>query len=163
MNVQRSLETGSLYERDFHAWLDTQARLIRSGTPEALDLPNLLEEVEAMDAAQISELESRIAVILEHLLKFHYGRNRQPAIGWRRTLLVQRHDLARLLKKNPSLKRLFAEAIGEEYASARKQALLSFEEYEPHLLDDYAAIIPADCLYSVAQVLDEDWHPDTAV
>jgi len=160
MNMQTTIEAEQLYDRDFHAWLQVQARLLRRGEVDALDLPNLLEEIEDMGASQISELESRLAIIIEHLLKFHHGANRQPAAGWKRTLLTQRYDLARLLKKSPSLRRLVENAVQENYTQARRLALASFEEYEPHLLDRYTQAMPTDCPYTTQQILDEDWLPE---
>lgn len=38
-----------LYERDFHAWANEQAALLRSGRVAKADLANLAEAIESMD------------------------------------------------------------------------------------------------------------------
>jgi len=163
MNVQTKVTAPGLHDRDFHAWLEGQARVLRRGAPDALDLPNLLEEIEDMGNAILRELESRIALILEHLVKYRYSANRDPALGWRRTLLEQRTRVSRLLHRNPSIRRRLDGTIAAEYAGARKLALLSFEEYDPARLDGYRVRIPETCPYTVEQILDEDWLPDPQV
>jgi hypothetical protein len=39
-------ERGSLYERDFCLWVEEQARLLRRGDLESLDVANLVGEIE---------------------------------------------------------------------------------------------------------------------
>jgi len=38
----------TLYETDFHLWLEETAQALRDGNLEQLDRENLLEEIEAM-------------------------------------------------------------------------------------------------------------------
>lgn len=38
----------SLYETDFYAWTQEQAKLLRKGQWNELDLPNLIEEIESL-------------------------------------------------------------------------------------------------------------------
>lgn len=160
MNAQAPIETDSLYERDFHAWLTVQATLLRRGDLDALDLPNVLEELEAMGRSETSEVRSRLTVILEHLLKVQFAVNREPEKGWRRTLLTQRDDLDRVLGDSPSLRPRVGEFLPEAYRSARKRALAAFDEYEGHRIEHYRAVLPKKCPYSTVQTLDEDWFPD---
>jgi len=46
------MPASSLYETDFYGWTQEQARLIRSGTISALDMENILEEIEAMGRSE---------------------------------------------------------------------------------------------------------------
>jgi len=136
----------ALYGTDFVLWLDEQGRALRSRRVSDLDVPNIIEEIEALAGDQRRELGSRIRVVLTHLLKLSY----QPAKktrSWRVTLLTQRDELAQLLEQSPSLRRLIPEAIQRNYPRARRAAAvetgLSLERF------------PLDCPYSVANVLDE--------
>lgn len=160
MTMQATIETDSLYERDFHAWLTVQAALLRQGDLAALDLPNLLEEIETLGKSETQQMRSRLTVILEHLLKYQFGLNRDPERGWRRTLVTQRDDLGKLLKASPSLRARLTGALAEDYASARKRALAAFDEYEPHNLALYRETLPSACPYTLEQILDEDWLPE---
>ena len=81
-----------LYESDFYAWTQRQAALIRDGDIAAVDLPNVLEEIETWRRKEVSKLRSRCTVLATHLLKQMF----QPARAgrsWRTTILNQRMPL----------------------------------------------------------------------
>ncbi|MGI9275123.1 MAG: DUF29 domain-containing protein [Endozoicomonas sp.] len=58
-----------LYDTDFYSWTQRQAELIRDGRLPGLDLENILEEIESMGRNDYRVLQSRIALVLMHLLK----------------------------------------------------------------------------------------------
>jgi len=58
------------YEDDFYAWTVEQARLLRSGELSAIDAANVAEEIESMGRSDRRAIESRLAVLLTHLLKW---------------------------------------------------------------------------------------------
>ena len=60
----------SLYDRDFYAWANEQAALIRAGRLEEVDLENVAEEIESMGRSERRELINRLAVLLLHVLKW---------------------------------------------------------------------------------------------
>ena len=62
------------YETDFYAWTLEQAELLRSGRLSELDLVNLTEEMENMGRSEKRELESRLTVLLHHLLNGSFSR-----------------------------------------------------------------------------------------
>lgn len=61
---------GKLYDRDFYAWTQAQAALLRNHQWSQLDLPNLIEEIEALGRQQHQELRSHLSLLLAHLLKW---------------------------------------------------------------------------------------------
>jgi hypothetical protein len=61
----------STYESDFYGWVTEQANLLKSGRLNELDTANLLEEIEGMGKSEKRALENRLAVLLQHLLKWH--------------------------------------------------------------------------------------------
>jgi hypothetical protein len=78
-----------LYDTDFFRWTKEQAQLLRRRAETAnnddLDYRNLAEEIESVGASQKREVRSRLALILQHLLKWHY----QPDLrsrSWEATL-----------------------------------------------------------------------------
>ena len=163
MNIQTPLHQAGDerdgYRRDFRAWARAQGRALRSGALDALDLANLAEEVEALGISQERELLSRLTVLIEHLLKFEHGDQRQPAAGWKRTIRIQRRELDRLLARSPSLTRLLPEYAAEAHQGGREDALLSFEEFEPEAVASYRDRLPVSCPYSVEQLLDPGFLP----
>ncbi|MCW5206537.1 DUF29 domain-containing protein [Desulfobulbus sp. F5] len=48
------------YDTDFYGWIQEQAALIKAGRLDAVDLKNLLEEVESMGRSEENALESRL-------------------------------------------------------------------------------------------------------
>jgi hypothetical protein len=63
------------YDADIIAWANEQAHLLRSGRFDCLDIAHLAEEIEDVGKSEQRELAHRMAVLLSHLLKWHY----QPA------------------------------------------------------------------------------------
>ncbi|WP_230839566.1 DUF29 domain-containing protein [Gloeobacter morelensis] len=56
------------YDEDFHAWAFEQATLLREGRLDKLDLENLAEELESLGRFERRALESRLEVLIVHLL-----------------------------------------------------------------------------------------------
>ncbi len=110
-----------LYARDFYAWTQEQARLLREQRFGDLDLENLAEEVESVRGSERREIESRLEVLLAHPLKWKY----QPGLrsgGSRGTLEEQRNRLARVLRASPSLRAYPGEVFADCHLSARLTA-----------------------------------------
>jgi hypothetical protein len=74
----------SLYERDFCLWVEEQARLLKEGRFDQLDIAHLVDEVEGLGASERRAVRNNLVVVLKHLLKYQY----QP--GPRAQLVV--HD-----------------------------------------------------------------------
>lgn len=137
-----------LHRQDFHAWTRQQADLIRSGRFGELDAVNLIDEIEDMGGSRERELESRLGVLLAHLLKWRYQPDRRSR-SWRLTIMEQRRRIARLLKRNPSLKPLLVEVLEDAYGDA---LLIAARETD---LDESA--FPPACPFSLEQVMDASW------
>jgi hypothetical protein len=119
MNEMSAAE--NLHERDFAAWLDEQAVLLRAHRWDALDLPNLIEEVEDLATSLRRELRSRLNVVLVHLLKFRYQPERRSR-SWLATIYEQRDRLDDLLEDSPSLRRVVQSVLENEYRRACRVA-----------------------------------------
>ena len=146
--------TVPLYNTDFYAWTQQQAFLLQSEALEELDLPNLIEEIEAMGRSEQTELENRLEVLLAHLLKLTYLPDEtQAQRGWRLTVSEQRRQLRRHLRKNPTLRARLADIVGEIYpdavASAAEQSERSRQSFPPA------------CPWPTEQILDENWLPNS--
>ena len=138
-----------LYDTDLVRWAETQAAMLRSRSANALDWDNLAEEIESVVASEKREVRSRLALIMQHLLKWQY----QPDLrsrSWRNTLHVQRRDLIAVLADSPSLRPFAASVLPTAFAHGRHDA-----EQETGLLH-----LPPDCPWTLDQVLDHDFWPD---
>ena len=147
-----SVKTRVRYEDDLYAWADEQAALLRARRTEGLDWENLAEEIRSMGGRDRRKLESRLCVILLHLLK----RQAQPGLrgsSWRSNLRVQRREIRKLLKQSPSLRGHVPTLVREAYPDAVMDAA-----DETGLPPDR---FPVDCPYTPDEVLAEGYLPDS--
>jgi hypothetical protein len=143
----------TLYDRDFYAWANEQAALLRAGKLSAADIDHIAEEIESMGRTEKRELVSRLIVLLAHLLKWQY----QPAYrgpSWEVTIRTQRNALVRHLKDNPSLKPKVPEAVDDAFVDAR--AIAYGETGLPE------STFPAACPWSFEQIMGAEFWPGGA-
>jgi Domain of unknown function DUF29 len=145
-----------LYEEDFVRWTEEQSSALRDaariGTNLPLDWENLAEEIESLGRSQRRELRSRIAVILEHLLKLERSPAADPRRGWMETIARERAEIELVLNDSPSLKGDVARMIAEESA---RVARLTSRVFRLHG-EDVGNIAPPT--YTEEQVLGA-WYP----
>ena len=110
----------ALYEQDETAWLDAMAELAREGRSVELDLANLAEYLSDMAKWDRREVESRLVVLLAHLLKWTYQPDRRSR-SWRVTVVKQRQELVGLAYRGV-LRNHAETALAEAYAKAVERA-----------------------------------------
>ncbi len=144
----------TLYDRDFYAWAQEQAALLRAGKLAAADIAHIAEEIESMGRSEQRELEHRLTILLHHLLKWQFQPMRRGS-SRQATIRVQRRDLARHMDRNPSLKPMIAEATAYAYGNAVIEA-----SAETGLPD---SAFPAECPWSFDAIMDPAvWPGDPA-
>ena len=111
----------SLYEQDFYGWTKKQTQLLREQKWHHLDLNNLIEEIESLGRQERQQLRNRLSILMAHLLKWEYQPTKRSRSGLA-TIRVQRRDILRLLKDNPSLKPYLPEILPETYENGRDLA-----------------------------------------
>jgi len=126
----------NLYDSDYQLWLESTINQLRQGDFQAVDWPNLLEELADLGKSERRALESLLTRLLEHLLKLTYWQSQRDynQAGWK------------------SLKSYLREILAKCYLDAR------------HLLIDEtqldASIFPLEVLASLEEILDQNWLPD---
>lgn len=97
-----------LYEHDIDAWLNHQVHLLKTGRLLEVDVEHLIEELQDMGKSNRRELESRLIILIAHLLKWQLQLNALPDTwkalegkSGRNTIIEQRAQLLYLLKKVP--------------------------------------------------------------
>lgn len=134
-----------LYDTDFYAWTLEQSKLLQSGDWQSVDILNLVEEVESLGKQEKRELENRLGVLIGHLLKWVYQPNMRSR-SWQVTIRVQRQQIQRHIKQNPSLRAYLSEAIAVGYDLGLE---LFFKETQ--LLDQD---LPEVCPFTSEQIFD---------
>ena len=150
-------EARTLYDRDFFAWTQQQAALLRRAVAHEpnsdLDFQNLAEEIESLGKRDRRALISQIARVIEHLLKLQYSRAEGTRPGWERSVDVHRAKARRILADSPGLKAELETIVSESYEDGRRFAGRSLRnEIDPKAL-------PEACPYTLDQILDQAWWP----
>ncbi len=130
----------STHDHDFYAWTQEQVNLLKTGQLDQVDWQNIVEEIEDMGRSEKRQLESRLEILIIHLLKWQF----QPSLrsrSWQLTIKEQRLRLEKLLEKNPSLQPHLTVAIEDVYPLAtisaeRETGLSSFPETCPYKLTE---------------------------
>src|ERR1700730_4051067 len=105
------------YDADFFQWTQETSDHLRRGEFARIDVSALVEEVEDLGKREKSALQSRVAVLISHLLKWDL----QPAKrsrSWQATIEFQRSRIERLLKKSPSFRPFLYESLPDAYSDA---------------------------------------------
>ncbi len=146
------------HDKDFYAWAMEQAARLReaaaSGTNLPLDWENLAEEIESMGRSDRLEVTSRLARIIEHLLKLELSPADRPRNGWKRSVIQQRTALGRVLRDSPSLRAKLEEFLPNAWADGRQDALFGLEA--DGLFD---RDLPRECPYRLEELLDPGFWP----
>ena len=115
-----------LYDVDFYRWTREQAALLRRIPDERLNLPvdrnHVAEEIEDTGRSDLRAADSRIGVILEHLLKLEHSPTREPP---RR---MDRHGCSRSRRRIENSGRQ-PEACGASFRSVREGLKNSIAPY----------------------------------
>jgi hypothetical protein len=130
----------SQYEQDMGAWATSQAAALRAvgsavsngqdpaaEPPRTLDWDSLAEEIEGLAKRDWRELASRLALIIEHLVKLEFS----PVIGPRAvsndTILRERAEIVSTLRDSPSLGRSVPDLLADRMDGAIELAARSLE------------------------------------
>ena len=111
-----------LYNEDFARWVEGTVACLRVRDADHLDWEGLLEEIEDLGKSEKRELESRLSLLLNHLLKRCCVALPDCYRGWQLTILEQRNALKRLLKQSPSLQPYLATVLDDIYQDALAEA-----------------------------------------
>lgn len=143
---------GSLYETDFQAWAFEQARLLRQGRFDEIDVGHVAEELEDMGRSEGRALRSELTELLAHLLKLRYSPSRYPRRHWEEEVANHRVRIENLLSESPSLKARLDNRFAATWKTARKLALLSLKR-------DGISDLPNENPFTLEQALDFDFWP----
>lgn len=145
-----------LYERDFHAWTEEQAALLRRAARErvnvALDYTNLAEEIETLGRSELRTLHSELELVIEHLLKLRFSSATAPRDGWYDAIDRHRRAFQAVLMTNPGLRQRID--VAAAYRQGRRAAEKSLSRH-----GDAETTIPDLPPFTFEQMIDEDWYP----
>jgi hypothetical protein len=147
-----SADLSGLYDEDFFEWTRRNAQLLRAGRVRASDIRHIAEEIEDLGKQDLKELHRRARALLARLLVGQL----QPAkhAHWRLSPVTEgRIWLDGLLEQSPSLKIRLANELPAYYAEAVRLAMAMART----AIDRER--FPAECPFTVEQILDPDFLP----
>jgi hypothetical protein len=158
-------DVSELYERDFYAWTQDQAALLRAWPealrPNALDLAHLAEEIEDLGRSQRGAIESLMTQVVEHLLKLRSHSDQASRRHWQKAIAGFRDQIDILFRDNPSLRARRAEIAATVWRRAARRfgQDLDIDGHDPR-----AALVwlpdPAEPYFDLdREVLAEGWFP----
>jgi hypothetical protein len=140
-----------LYDKDFYAWANEQAALLRAGKLGEADIEHIAEEIESLGKTEERELVSRLRVLMLHLLKWRVQpRERTPTRE--ASIKIQRLDLLEHLQDNPSLRPAIAAIIERAFKGAVLEAIAETGFSDKHF--------PQQCPWTFDEMMAEDFRPE---
>jgi Domain of unknown function DUF29 len=138
----RPHSAADLYEDDFFAWTQLQAkelrRFARTRPNLPLDLAHIAEEIADLGTERRNAVHSWTARVIEHLLLLEHSQASEPRRGWIDEIVTLRRDIER------------------RYEEARIDLARKLERYGE---DNVAVRLRERCPYTLDQVLGDFW-PD---
>lgn len=144
------------YDEDFYAWTQEQADLLRQVARERINTPIdwelVAEEIESVGRSDARALNSALLRVIEHLLKLEHSPARDPRSGWRTSVINHRIEAEEELGTSPSLR-------GRIDLARMHRHALRLAADGPAQYGVPGKALPAECPYTLDQILDHGWWP----
>jgi Domain of unknown function DUF29 len=146
-----------LYDADFYAWTQEQAkelrRFARTRPNVPLDLAHIAEEIRDLGKSEYEAAFSLTQRIIEHLLLIEHSPATDQQLHWSDEIDEFRDQIDR--KLSPSIRRRLKREFEDAFARASRRVRRKMERYGEA---GAAASPPPTCPYTFEQVLG-DWLP----
>lgn len=145
----------SLYEKDYHQWLEMTTQLLRERVFNTVDIEHLIDEISAMGRNEKLAIKSYLRLLIIQLLKWqHQPQNRSNE--WVEIISEYRHKLNDILLESQGLKTFGLSVLQTCYQNACQT--MSTEDHLPveHFPTE---LFSEESPFSFEQVLDIGYFP----
>lgn len=149
--MQETLNLKKLYEEDENLWLFENAKLLREGKLELVDIEHIAEFLEDMGRRDFREVFSRLKILIMHLLKWMFQKEKRSN-SWEVTIFNQRDELNFDFETSKNLENYAKANFEKIYRKSRQMA--SKETGLP------LSTFPEEPPFTFEQVIDEDYLPE---
>jgi hypothetical protein len=153
----RAIPPEQLYETDFYAWTQAQAkelrRFARARPNLPLDLAHIAEEIRDLGKSERDAVFSFVRLVIQHFLVATYSPAREPRQHWLDEVDEFRSQIED--KLTPTIRRDLEAELAAIYGRARRNAVRKMRRYGEAAA---AAALPEACPYTLEQILG-DWEP----
>lgn len=153
MVTELKAERKTLYDMDYNLWVLETVKQLKDKNFNALDLDNLIEEVEDFSKRDKRKLKSLLIKLIEHLLKLGYWQSEKDnnQRHWLGEIRIFRQQIIDQLEDSPSLKNYLSDIFEECYHKGRAVAV---DRSGLPL-----SIFPENPIAPLEQILDINWLP----
>src|SRR5918996_2931655 len=155
--MRTTITPSQLYEADFYAWTRQQAaelrRFARTRPNLPLDLEHIAEEIRDLGKSERDAVLGLAQRIVQHFLLIEHSPATDQRLHWADEIDGFRDQIDR--KLSTTIRRRLKREFDEAFARARRRVHRKLERYGEA---QAAAALPADCPYTLEQVLG-DWMP----
>lgn len=148
------MKATDLYEDDFVAWAERQARELRDLQSRRwngpLDLEHLAEAIEDLGRSQRHACESFLEQIIIHLLKLRHSTAEASRAHWANEIDHFRNELHRRL--TPTIRQHLAANLDSHYQTAARLTARALAREDPDPRPD----VPTECPWSLDEVISSD-------
>jgi len=151
MVAVKNVNLRELYEVDDSLWLEKTVELLRERKYHQLDLENLIEELEDLGRERKHQMASLLEQIIRHLLLLQYWEveRERNSNHWEAEIVGFRTQIKRKMTTN------FYNYLSENFERIYQDARLYVSKKSK------LNIFPSQCPYTLEQLLDQDWFPET--
>lgn len=144
------------YFADEYLWAKEQARLLRAGLFQQVDIEHVAEEIEGVGNQNRNAIKNQIARIVRHLIKLEFSTADYPRLEWLRSIRDARREVGYIVDDVPSLRGYPAEIFKRAHESGLTRAVEDLDLRRE--LDREQSDAALDRQYTIDQVLGE-WLP----
>lgn len=148
MNV---IDLKKLYETDNLQWLESTIKLLKNKQFNALDLDNLIEELEDLGSEKKNAVASLLYQTIKHLLLLQYwiSEYENNSAHWQEEIYAFRFQLSQRMTTN------LRNYLKKELEHIYNQALKAVKAKTKNTVQ-----FPLECPYTLDELLNEDWFPN---
>ena len=133
----------SPYDRDLNLWIGAQVEALRAARFADIDLPNVIEELDALAKRERRALQSQLRRAFLHMLKMRYQPEKRTH-SWEDSIGKAMQKVFDILDTSPSLRREMLDLALKAYPGARsgaaRETRLPLETFSGSIPPDFQSI-----------------------
>ena len=150
----------SLYFDDVWTWSRRQAAALRRGDWGALDLENVIEEIEDVGNRHSDAWTSYCTNVISHLLKIEFSGAAEHFRYWKDETEAWRDSMFDVLADSPGIKHELSGLLVKAWKRGRRNAVRELVKHggavevavEKRLRRSWELVLPQECPYTLAEI-----------
>ena len=150
----------SLYFDDVWTWSRRQAAALRRGDWGALDLDNVIEEIEDVGNRHSDAWTSYCTNVISHLLKIEHSGSAEDFRHWKNEIEAWRDSMFDVLADSPGMKHELPGLLAKAWMRGRRNAVRELVKHgravevaaEKRLRRSWESLLPRECTYALVEI-----------